>query len=180
MSSSVSLIVTTESVDSKLLGNAGSARESVNNVLNLLQAMLGGNENGKIDATLVQGTAPAAASGTVVLTYASIANNDTVTLGNTVLTCVTAAPSGAQFQKVTDGPTTATNLAALINSNATTSALFSATAVSSTVTITCLQKGVLGNAVGLTTSNGTGFAVTAPSGGAGGPSGAPNTYRLGL
>ena len=56
------------------------------------------------------------ASGTLTLTYASIANLDTVVINGHTLTCVTAAPTLAtQFRKLTDLDTTVRNLIACIN-----------------------------------------------------------------
>lgn len=126
--------------------------------------------------------APVRASGTNTLTFASIANNDTVTIAGTALTCVTAAPSGAQFRKITDGPTTAANLAAAINANAALSKLVFATAVASVVTITCLAAGTIGNLITQATSNGTGFVLSAATltSGAGGAETAPVAYSRGL
>lgn len=126
--------------------------------------------------------APVRATGTITLTYASIANSDTVTIAGTVLTCVTGTPVGAQFKKVTDGPTTATNLAALINANTTLNKLVVASAAASVVTITCLAAGTIGNLITQATSNGTGFVVSAATltTGAGGAETAPVAYSRGL
>lgn len=156
-------------------------RAQVRQLIAHLEGAEGGCENISFD--IQTGAAdPVAASGTATLTYASIAAADTVTVAGVVLTCVTGAPSGAQWQKVTDGPTTAANLAALINSNATTSSYVYAVASGSVVTVKCLVKGPIGNLVTLASSNGVGVAVSGAvlAGGAGGGLVAPTTYSLGL
>lgn len=146
-----------------------------------LESALCGLENAVVD-TQTSSADPVAASGTMTLTYASISNADTVAVAGVTLTCVTGSPAGAQFKKEVDGPTTATNLAALINSNATTSKYVSAVAVASVVTITCLVKHALGNLVALATSNATGIAVSAAvlANGAGGATSAVSTYSYGF
>lgn len=122
---------------------------------------------------------PVAAAGTFTLTYASIANSDTVTIGQTTLTCVTGTPTTAQFKKEVDLATTATNFAAAINAHATLSLYMSAVALAGVVTVTMLQKGGFGNLVKFATSNGAGFALVQPTGGAGGAEEAATTYALG-
>lgn len=126
--------------------------------------------------------APVRASGTVTLTYASVAANDTVTLGGTALTCVTGTPTSSQFKKVTDGPTTAANLAATINAHSTLSKLVSAKAASGVVTVTALTVGAVANQFTLATSNGTGFVLSAAvlASGAGGSETAAVNYGRGL
>jgi molybdopterin-binding protein len=141
---------------------------------NLLEGIVSGSQVGSVD-TQVSATNPVAAAGTVTITYASLAANDTLTVGGQVLTCTTSAPTTGQFQKVTDGPTTATNLAAAINTHATLGKYFTATAVASVVTITANLKGSLLNLIAMA-ATGTGMAVVQLVGGTGGPEGATTTY----
>lgn len=147
-----------------------------------LEGAIGGLESCRVDVQ-TGSSDPVAASGTVTLSYADIANNDTVTVAGTDLTCVTGTPAGAQFKKQTDATVTAANLAALINSNATTSKYVYATSALGVVTVTALVKHSLGNLVTLATSNATGFVLSgvALTGGAGGAMAAlPTTYAFGL
>lgn len=160
-----------------------SPRVVIQRLINTLTAVAGGVENASIDVQTASAD-PVAASGTITLSYADIANSDTVSVAGVTLTCVTGTPTGAQFKKVTDGATTATNLATLINSNATTSLYVYASASGAVVTVTALVKHKLGNLVALATSNATGFVLSAAAlaGGTGGTTAAtaPVTYAFGL
>lgn len=156
-------------------------REEMRALAHYFSRLADGLENANVSVQSAA-LAPVRATGTITLTFASIANNDTVTIAGTVLTCVTGTPAGPQFKKVTDGPTTAANLAALINSNATLSKLVFATSSGSVVTLTCLASGTIGNLVTQATSNGTGFVLSAATltTGAGGAETAPVSYSRGL
>jgi len=96
-------------------------------------------------------------SHTITLTYASIADQDTVSVHGVVLTCFTGAAltEKAQFKKETDGPATATNLADLITAIFDTTTGVSASAASGVVTIT--------GASSVQTDNATGFAISESS-----------------
>lgn len=163
--------------------DTGSPRNEAIALAKWFESIAAGGEPGNTSFDVQNSaSAPVRAHGTITLTYASISANDTVTLGGTVLTCVTGTPSGAQFKKVTDGPTTATNLAALINANTTLNKLVSAAAASGVVTLTALTPGAIGNQFTLATSNGTGFALSpsaALGSGAGGCETAAVNYSRG-
>lgn len=127
--------------------------------------------------------ASVSASGTVTLTYASTANNDTVTIAGVTLTCVTGTPSGyTQFKKETDATKTASNMVTAINNLTTLNKYVRATSALGVVTVSANQAGVVGNLITLATSNGTGFAVSAAAlaGGTGGAVEAQTTYSRGL
>lgn len=105
-------------------------------------------------------TPSVAATGTI-----TIANNpsadDTVTVGSTVYTFVSADPVGQQVLIGSSTTETATNLAAIISGIAT------ATAASDVVTVTASETGVKGNSIALATSNSSAITVGASlSGGA--------------
>ena len=140
MASSVVISISTARTQSdssgRLVKSSSLPREEARALSHFFQRLAAGEEsaNWTIQTAAL---APVRATGTVTLTYASVANNDTVTIAGTVLTCVTGTPAGAQFKKVTDGPTTAANLAALINSNSTLNKLVTATSAASVVTLTC-------------------------------------------
>ena len=167
----------------QLVGVSTDPRAEFRKLEHYFQKLGSGTEHGV--GTVVNASystaAPVQASGTNTLTYASISNNDTFTVAGTVLTCVTGTPTGAQFKKQTDGPTTAANLAALINGNATLKLICVAKAASSVVTITAIAYGKIGNQFTLATSNSTGFALSAGTlaSGAGGAEVAFTAYSLG-
>ena len=125
--------------------------------------------------------APVRATGGYTLSYADIADDDTVTIGGTVLTCKTGTPSTNEFKKEVDGATTAVNLAAAINAQAAMSLYCYATAALLVVTITVYQPGTIGNLVTLATDNATGFVKTAAllASGAGGGQSTPVSYVRG-
>jgi phage tail sheath gpL-like len=147
----------------------------------LFRRIGGGIDQASVDVATASAD-PVAASGTITCTYASIANNDTVTVAGVTLTCVTGTPTGAQFKKETDAATTATNLAALINANTTTKKYVSASAASGVCTVTAIVKHPIGNLVTLATSNGTGFGLSGANlaSGAGGSDETATTFAFGL
>ena len=181
MAASLVLVIkTSEAAPSNFLDAASSPRNTAIKLSGLLEACASGYSHASIDA-YSSTSAPVAAAGTATLTYASIAANDTVTIGGTVLTCkASGAAAGTEFNKTTDATVTAANLAAAINANTTLSKYLVATSALGVVTVTCLQKGVIGNAIVLATSNAPGFALVAMAGGEGGASSAATTYSLGL
>lgn len=91
---------------------------------------------------------------TITLTYASIADQDTVTVHGIILTCITgsAAVELAQFKKETSATATAANLEDLIDAIFNSTTGVSAAAAAGVVTIT--------GALSVTTSNATGFAIS--------------------
>jgi phage tail sheath gpL-like len=148
----------------------------------LFKRLASGDEPGSSFTVQTSANAPVQASGTVTLTYASIADSDTVTILGSVLTCVTGTPTTAQFKKQTNAATTAANLAAAINAHATLSLLVSAAAASGVVTVTALANGAIGNQGTLATSNSSGFGLSAANlaNGAGGAETTTTSYSRGL
>jgi len=160
---------------------AGNKRNGVRKLKAYLKSVECGAELAAV--TVQKGSAhPVAAAGTLTLTYASMQNNDTVTLAGVVLTGVVGTPAGAQFKIETDGTVTAVNLAAAINANATLVTLVVATSALSVVTLTALQAGVCGNQYTLVSSRDPGVTVSAAkmAGGTGGALTTAITYSMGL
>lgn len=124
-------------------------------------------------------SAPVAATNTLTLTYASIANNDTCVVAGVTLTCVTGTPTGAQFKKETDATVTAANLVTLVNSLATTNVLVRASSVAGVVTFTSLAPGAVGNFIPLVGSTGMVRAGALFTGGTGGPQTVAVSYARG-
>lgn len=178
---SVVLVISCEHKRPSELVPPSSAPHNAANVLsNLLMAGAEGTSNLSIDG-YSSTAAPVAATGTLTVVYASLTAGDTVTIGSVTLTASASTTDATNFKKFTDGPTTATNLATCINTNTTLNQFLKASAASSVVTVTALEKGVLGNQVSLASS--AGGVTTSGSflaSGAGGVTGAATTWRLGL
>lgn len=79
---------------------------------------------------------------------------DTVTIGGVTFTAVASGATGNQFNVGASTTATATNLAAVLNANATISALYTATASTNVVTLTEKTAGG-GNTPGAATKTGT-------------------------
>lgn len=125
--------------------------------------------------------APAAASGTA--TCASVAVNDTITIGNITFTAKASPSLETEFSQAGSDTADAASLASKINAHSTLQYVMAATSSLGVVTITCKQKGVIGNTVGLASSNGTRLAVSGSGFFAGATGGAMDTassYSLGL
>lgn len=155
------------SKDPNRFKRTNSDQENLQHLINLLSGISIGALQGTVD---IQGSSadPVAAAGTATITYASIAANDTMVVGQTTFTCKASGANGTtEFNKVTDATATAAALAAAINANTTTSKYVVATSALGVVTITSLVKGVIGNAIVLA-KTGTGIALVQPTGGAGG------------
>lgn len=123
---------------------------------------------------------PVAASNT--LTLASVIATDTVTIGGVTFT-FTSSPS-AETDVEVDGATDADDAEALkaaINAHSTLSQVVVATRSSAVVTVTALQKGVVGNFITLAQSGGTitiGGSGSALESGTGGVTEAATTYTF--
>lgn len=107
-----------------------------------------------------------AATGTV--TCASVAAADTVKIGGITITFVASGATGNQVNIAGSDTLTAAALVAFVNAHATLSQYVSAANALGVVTVTAIGPalGVLGNAITLTSSNGTRLAVVAMASGA--------------
>jgi hypothetical protein len=127
------------------------------------------------------GAAPVRASGTLTLTYASITTGDTCVIAGRTLTCVTGTPAATQqWKKVTDATVTAAGLVTLINSDAVTKLVVSATSALGVVTITALTAGEEGNFVTVVGSTGMVASAATLASGVGGADSVKVTYSRGL
>lgn len=174
------VIKTANSRLSELCGSAGARTESTLALSQFLAACASGNETAAIYTTRSTSN-PVAASATA--TCASVAADDTITIGKTTLTAK-ASPSGEnQFSQAGSDTADAASLAAKINAHSVLSLLVSATAASGVVTITSLARGSVGNHIALTSSDGTRLAVTGSgylAGGTGGSEIAGTTISQGV
>ena len=144
----------------------GQKRENMIRLLKLIKGLAGGTNSGSLFA---QGSTsdPVAASATATLVSCA---TDTITVGKTTFTGTGSPTTSLHFE--TDGTDTAdaAALAAAINAHTDTSKIVYATSAVGVVTITALQKGLIGNHIVLSetgstiTCTGSGYLI----GGAGG------------
>jgi phage tail sheath gpL-like len=149
--------------------------KALNNAENIIKGVKSGSLLGSVDVHYVA-TSPVAAAAAVAITHANVTNNDTVTIGNVVITAATSGNGTTSWTIGANATADAVAMAACINANTTLSKIVVATAATGTVTITSVVKGVIGNAIALTTSDATAFGLTAFASGAGGQNGSPTTY----
>jgi len=163
-----SLVLTIKtSKDPTVFKQASQDRENLNRLINLLS----GVNIGAIQATVdVQSASddPVAAYATATITYASIANLDTITLFGETLTCVTGTPSTDEFKKLTDATVTAANLVTAANANEVISSLCTASSAAGVVTFTLKTKGIVGNYLADITKSSSGIALVQWANGTGG------------
>lgn len=114
-------------------------------------------------ASLTADMAAVQAAGTV--TFAALAADDTVTVGGETFTAK-VSPSGAnQFALGADDTAAAAAFVAKVNAHANLAGVVTGTSALGVSTLTATTGGLSGNAIALTSSNGTRAAVTAFTGG---------------
>lgn len=158
------------------------ARKFAKNLANYFEKLAAGagNSSASIDVS-EDNQDPVAATAAIALTHANLDDADTVTIGGTVITCkTTATDTSVQFQKGADATADGVVLAATINRNKTLSAIMTATEATGTVTLTMKVKGAIGNSIVISTSDATGFGITAFASGTGGACNTVTNYSLGL
>lgn len=132
---------------------SGQGKENLVRLINLLSGAVVGAHVGDV---YVSGSTsdPVAASGTLTLTSAIA--TDAVTIGKTTLTASSTPANENQWE--IDGASNtldAASLAAAINAHSALSLIVSASSATNVVTITALQKGVIGNYIALSSAAGT-------------------------
>lgn len=135
----VSVPASAATVIARLRPLSGFASRTITALAAYFEAIAGGAHSGRI--TLA--TSAVQATGTV--TFSSVVATDTVTIGATVFTGSDTSSGTAQFRTGGTDTTAAASLAAVINLNATTSALVTATSSAAVVTITAQVPGLIGN-----------------------------------
>lgn len=180
MAASLVLTIKTDRSDaSSLAVDSSKDKEGVMGLRNFLDACMVGAAHASVDVQYTDSTAPVAASATATLV--SVVAGDALTIGGVTLTSSATPVGEAQWSQAGTDAADATALAACINAHSTLSKVVSASAASNVVTMTCLQKGVVGNFI---TVSRTGTAITlsgsALGSGAGGAQSAAKTYSCGL
>jgi len=155
------------------------AREQAREIAQYLEELGSGNKKASIH---VQTSASDPVSASATATLASVAADDTITIGKTTLTAK-ASPSGEdQFSQASTDTADAAALVAKINAHSVLSLLVSASSALGVVTITSLSKSHLANHIALSSSNGTRLAVTGSgylASGTGGAQSAATSYSFG-
>lgn len=167
-----------QTVKDKLLKPASKPKEEAHSLRNFFNALSGSDRDAKLAVQVNSGDA-VAASGTI--TFSSIANNDTVTVGTVTFTAKTSGASGATQFNIGGSDTNAgTNFAAAVNAHSTLSPYVSASAASGVTTITSLISGDVGNNIPIAISaHGSVSAATLASGANATTYSTQNTYKLG-
>jgi phage tail sheath gpL-like len=149
--------------------------EGLQGLRNLLEAAESSHE--PLECDLQYSTVdPVAASGT--FTLVSAIATDAVTIGTITLTA-TSTPTTDLHWEIDGASDTldAASLAAAINANPTLSKVVAATSATNVVTITALQKGLVGNQIPISSADATITASDAfLTGGTGGAASAAKTY----
>jgi hypothetical protein len=175
MSSVVITIKTSK--DPTVFYKSNQDNQNINRLINLLSGM---NVGAQIGAVYVSGSTsdPVAATAEVAITHANVTNNDTTTILNTVITAATSGNGTTSWTIGANATADAIAMAACINANTTLNKqVVASIAVAGTVTLTAIQKGVVGNGLALATSDATAFGLTAFAGGTGGSTQADEQVR---
>lgn len=182
-----SLVITVKSPDtattlrSQLVKQTGAGAHQAAILSKYFHSIAGGVKSASFEVNTASAH-PVKATGTLTLTYASIVDNNTMTIGKTTLTWKTTAPANEnEVRKITDLATTAANLVTAINAHSVLGNILTATNVAGVVTVTCKSAGEIGNQIALSSSNGTGTAVSGAymAGGTGGPTGTAASFARG-
>ncbi len=123
---------------------SGQPRQGVQKLGNFLDRLASGVAMGSM-AVLIDDGAGVAASGTV--TVASQVQNDTVTIMGLVFTCRTAPSTNVQYAVGADDTACAVSLAAKINAHPSLLNVVTATSALGVVTLTSVQRGLIGNGI---------------------------------
>lgn len=174
--SSLTLVISTANTDKREFASDGQVNKSLSAASNLLKGIASGNVIGSVVASRSDNDA-VQASGTI--TCASVAADDTVTIGKTTLTAKASPASEDEFDQSGTDTADGADLAAVINAHSVLSKFVYATASAGVVTVTAHQAGSVGNHIALSSSNGTRLAVSGSgylASGAGGCESVPATF----
>jgi len=155
--------------------DSSAGREAIREIVNHLQSLASGNENGTVYAHS-SASDPVAASATI--TVAAADADDTVTIGKTVLTAKASPSTEAQWSQAGTDTEDAASLVAKINAHSVLSLLVSAANEAGVVTVTSLIRGAVANHIALVSSNGVRLAVTGSGYLASGTGGSENTAMI--
>lgn len=151
MASLVYTIKTTK--DTSAFAKADQDQQNLVKGINLLSGIVSGALNAVLDIQYSSDD-PVAASGTFTLTSAIA--TDAITIGTVTLTASSTPANENQWEiDGADDDADATALAAAINAHSTLSKVVSASASANVVTVSALQKGVVGNQIPISSADAT-------------------------
>lgn len=158
---------------------SGKDKAGTQAVVQFVKDLLSGQQVGTLDVQ-TGASDPVAASGT--FTLASVIATDAFTIGTQTFTFSSTPANENQIEvDGADDTADAVAAAAAINAHSVTGKIVRATSALGVVTVTALQKGVVGNMIPIsdadTTITTSGAFLT---GGTGGADSAATSYRLGL
>lgn len=164
--------------DASVYAASNQPRRCLANASRLVDAVCAGKVLGTVFVSVASAD-PVAASATC--TVASALAADTITIGGKAVLTGSATPSGeSQWLSTGSDTVVAAAIVAKINAHTVAGLIVSAASVAGVITITTLERGNMGNHIGLVSSNGTRLAVTGSgylASGAGGVRSAPTQYR---
>jgi phage tail sheath gpL-like len=149
-----SLVLTVKtSKDCSEFAKADQDNKNLSRIINLFSGINCGALSGVVDIQY-SSVDPAEASGTFTLTSAIA--TDAVTIGAVTLTASSTPANENQWEiDGADDDADATALAAAINAHSVLSKVVSASASSNVVTVTALQKGLVGNQIPISSADAT-------------------------
>lgn len=174
---SLTLTIKTPSADVREYAAAGSPQRCLKNAANLLNAIASGSIETSQVTVQRSDTDPVAASGT--FTLVSAIATDAITIGTITMTATSTPTTNLHWEiDGADDAADAASLAAAINANPTLSKVVVATSAAGVVTVTALQKGLVGNQIPISSADAT---ITASgaflTGGTGGSDSTLTVYR---
>jgi phage tail sheath gpL-like len=173
----LTLTIKTPSADVREYAAPGSPHRCLKNAANLLNAIASGSTETSQVSVQRSDTDPVAASGT--FTLVSAIATDAITIGTITMTA-TSTPTTDLHWEIDGASDTldAASLAAAINANPTLSKVVVASSAAGVVTVTALQKGLVGNQIPISSADAT---ITASgaflTGGTGGSDSTLTVYR---
>ena len=156
------------SKDTSLCAKADQDNQNISRIINLLSGLNVGALSPAVLDIQYSSADPVAASGTFTLTSAIA--TDAVTIGAVTLTASSTPANENQWEiDGADDAADAASLAAAINAHSVLSKVVAATSAANVVTVTALQKGLVGNQIPISSADAT-FVASASflAGGTGG------------
>lgn len=149
MSSTHNIVLTVaDDLEATVDLDPGDSRTALKNLINYLQAMLGGRKSG----TLGIRTGLAYATATLTVSSTGSVNDETMTIAGITFTAKTSGATGNQFNISSTPATQATNMANAFNASSDLAGIVTAEAAGAVVALTSVVPGLVGNGLEITES----------------------------